>query len=249
MLIFTIVVLLIMFIVSAILKKKYNIQQDFAPLRYYSKAHKWVERTLFLGFVIIIILVYMNYTSAELYLFLGYLVILFGYRTYMEYKHEREEKEYLLTLVLTCSALVLFVGSIFFVHQSLEPYKMVVKEIETLSPDSIDQVEIVNYSWNENARDVLDIMEKKREVVLEDNGIISKLLSELSPEKLRVSDVDIKNKDSYYDLILEGDTDFKLTVYEKAIIIDYGDVDSFKVVGSNKLYQLLEKDEFAWVLP
>ncbi|WP_042148687.1 DUF4181 domain-containing protein [Paucisalibacillus sp. EB02] len=247
--IFVITVLVIIFIINTYLKKKFDIEQDFAPLRYYSKTHKWVERTLFIGFVILIVLVYITYTSAEIYLFLGYAVILFGFRTTMEYKYEREEKEYLLTLVLTIGVLVLFVGSIFFVHQSLAPYKVVVKEIESLNPESIQQVEVINHSWNEKARDILNIMEKKREVVIEDKETITKLLSELSAEQLRVRDVNIRNKDSYYELNLKGDIDFRLTVYEKSIIIVYGEMDSFQVVGNNRLYQMLQEDDLEWAIP
>ncbi|WP_026905854.1 DUF4181 domain-containing protein [Paucisalibacillus globulus] len=128
MLVFGWVILLIIIILNRYLKKKFNINEDNLPFRSYSNLHKWLERILFLGFAILFVVVnYLFFDVVEDYLFFGFGFILFATRAFMEYKFDREDKQYLLTLVWAIGLLVMFVGSNIHMQQTIAPYKEVVE--------------------------------------------------------------------------------------------------------------------------
>lgn len=119
MIIFAISVLAIMLIFIKFIRKKYNIVPYPKPYRHINNIHKWGERFLILLAIILFILSYI----IEWYLIFGFAIascIANGFRAYMEYKHQREEKEYIITFIETLGISIILVGlPIFYFGWSL----------------------------------------------------------------------------------------------------------------------------------
>ncbi|WML46602.1 DUF4181 domain-containing protein [Neobacillus sp. PS3-34] len=88
-------------IVDRILTKKFNIQKRKERwYRPHNSVHKWGERTILLIFVCIypILIFYDDLSINPNYGLFSFLVVLNLFRTIMEWKYDRESKEYIRTL-------------------------------------------------------------------------------------------------------------------------------------------------------
>jgi hypothetical protein len=69
-----------------------------------NSVHKWAERIIFIGFIISI-----WFIDDTFLMMVSYFFILYSLRAFMEWKHERHKREYLLTL-FSLFNLLIFVG-------------------------------------------------------------------------------------------------------------------------------------------
>lgn len=80
------------------IRQKYNII-DPRRIRYVNDTHKWVEISLVVLGVIVFVLFLFNLNLVWLSLFIAISIVGKIFRAIFEYKYEREEKEYIITLV------------------------------------------------------------------------------------------------------------------------------------------------------
>ncbi|WP_047984087.1 DUF4181 domain-containing protein [Ornithinibacillus californiensis] len=114
MLVFILAVLIITILLDLFIRKKHNIVYEFSLYRPVNNAHKWFEWIfLFLFIVVIIVSVFILFYTTEIYAMLfGFLMILTAFRSIMEYKYEKEEKNYVINFLWTIGHLVIFIGVI-----------------------------------------------------------------------------------------------------------------------------------------
>lgn len=117
MYIFIISDLVAMLLLTIFIRIKYNIVADFGLYRHINNAHKWVERILLLLFIIIMVVTVFEFALSQenIYVFIfGFFTLLSSFRTFMEYKYEREEKKYIIELIWAIGNFIIFIGLIFF---------------------------------------------------------------------------------------------------------------------------------------
>ena len=107
--IFIIIVIAIKFIVTKLLRKKFNIITYPNSDRYINNTHKWGEGILRLLAITLFILSYFFEYLIFGLVFILLLMLIFS--AYMEYKHEREEREYIITIAETLMYLILIIGA------------------------------------------------------------------------------------------------------------------------------------------
>jgi 4-hydroxybenzoate polyprenyltransferase len=96
--IFIALLLVINSVLKKFLRQKYNII-DPQRIRYMSNTHKWVEIPLIVFAVILFVLLWFFENSALFYLLFAVGSVVYILRAFVEYKYEREEKKYIITLV------------------------------------------------------------------------------------------------------------------------------------------------------
>lgn len=109
MLLLFIVVLTLKFFVTNIVKEKFNIQADPLADLPVNQTHKWVNKLVFASMILFILLaIVVN----ELFIFGSVLAIMIsnGIDIAVRYKFEKEEKQYILTIVDTIFFIILLVG-------------------------------------------------------------------------------------------------------------------------------------------
>jgi uncharacterized membrane protein YfcA len=115
MLVFILSVLVIMLFLTIHFRIKNNIVADFSLYRPINNTHKWVERILLILYVIITFIAFFAFklSHKEIYaLLFGFFTILTSFRAFMEYKHEREEKNYIIQLTWSIGYFIIFIGII-----------------------------------------------------------------------------------------------------------------------------------------
>ncbi|WP_194840880.1 DUF4181 domain-containing protein [Filobacillus milosensis] len=106
-------ILIIMFIVVKFLRKKYNIMPYPSEYQHVNVLHKRIEFILALVALILLVLSYIfEHSLTIILLVFSLLLITFVFRFYMQYKHEPEEKEYLITLVQAIGFFIITFGGI-----------------------------------------------------------------------------------------------------------------------------------------
>lgn len=104
------VIVLVLFLLEKLLRKKWNIPRKSITERYVNDTHKWMERYLFIGYLIVTgILIFTVETINIGYLIWAYLVVLFIARAWMEWKYDRDSREYKLE-IYNIAAFVFFIG-------------------------------------------------------------------------------------------------------------------------------------------
>ncbi|WP_418895885.1 DUF4181 domain-containing protein [Sporosarcina cyprini] len=93
-----ILTLVISSVFTKFIRNKYNII-DPQRIRYVSNTHQWVEIPLVVLGVIFIVLFWIFEISVLLYLAIAIFAVVPLFRSFVEYKYEREEKEYIITLI------------------------------------------------------------------------------------------------------------------------------------------------------
>ena len=110
-----ILALIFMVLVHFLIKKKYNIVTTSFIYRHQTPTQKRVEWSLVGLFTILIIILAQFLPTIYLYAVLfAHLSIFSGYRAYMEYKHEREAKQYFLNLYWSFGYFILFLLILIF---------------------------------------------------------------------------------------------------------------------------------------
>lgn len=93
-----------------LLRKKLNINKsNWTFYESVNTVHKWIERIVFIGFIISL-----WFVENTFHLMIFFFFILFGIRAFMEWKYERVKKEYLMTLFSIFNFL-LFVGTVIII--------------------------------------------------------------------------------------------------------------------------------------
>ncbi|MDX8290466.1 DUF4181 domain-containing protein [Metabacillus indicus] len=93
-LVFFAAVILIGTLSESLLRKKLEIPKSKGFIyRGVSSAHRWTERILLLIYIICLMIF-----DFSIGLFLAFIIPFFAFRTFMEWKYEKERKEYLITL-------------------------------------------------------------------------------------------------------------------------------------------------------
>lgn len=91
------------------LKKKFKIQTKGVIVKYVNNTHKIMERMLLSVSVILLIVFVVKGINIHYWLF-PYLILLFLVRCYMQWKYERERKEYILQLNGVLTLLIFITG-------------------------------------------------------------------------------------------------------------------------------------------
>jgi Fe-S cluster assembly iron-binding protein IscA len=231
------IITIITSLIALFIRKKYAIDTYF-PYRPFNNTQKWVNRILLSLTVLSAVGIFVfSYPEILVLICIGFGIIINGYSTYMEYKHEREEKEYIVSFVWTIGTLVMFFSFMFLTLQT----KTVEDVIhDSFNPDAIEQLEIWNNAW------IKEEIIYKREKVMKDKQMIELLFSELSKVKVRNSIANEGNQDNFYKLYLMDDNIFSIGVYDKYITIDS---EAFRVIGENDIYIMLEGSNIDWVYP
>lgn len=114
LILYLIIILVLMILVSLYLRKKHDIIFDFFVIyRPVSQGHKLFERIFLIFSITLMISVYFILTSTlfGIYLILfASFTILEGVRAYMEYKHFRKAKAYIIHTVSAVGNFLLFIG-------------------------------------------------------------------------------------------------------------------------------------------
>ena len=96
------ILIVLMLVINSVLNKfirqKYNII-DPQRIRFVTNTHQWVEISLIVLGIILIVLFWYIGDSVLVYLLFAIFIVVDLHRAFVEYKYEREEKEYIITLV------------------------------------------------------------------------------------------------------------------------------------------------------
>ncbi|WP_047985448.1 DUF4181 domain-containing protein [Ornithinibacillus californiensis] len=103
-------VLIIRFLLVKFLRKRYKIIPYLEQNRYINKTH---EGLVYIIRIIAIVFLILSFFIQNLILIIGFAISLcvgVGFQAFMEYKYEREEKEYIITLIDILVYIVLISG-------------------------------------------------------------------------------------------------------------------------------------------
>ncbi|GAB3802697.1 DUF4181 domain-containing protein [Virgibacillus kimchii] len=108
--------LVVTFIADILMRRKHHIDFEFRLYRPVNAAHKWMEITLFILFIIGLTMAAFLLPQKAIYAVLfGFLTIDCGIRAYMEYTYGiKEEKEYMINFIWTIGYGVIFIGTVYF---------------------------------------------------------------------------------------------------------------------------------------
>jgi hypothetical protein len=246
--IFATTVVVIMLLLTFIVRKKLKIKTEPGLYKYINKTHKWGERVLFLLFAITILIAYFGYYYVELYIFFVFFFVQSIFRAFMEWKYEREDKEYIISLIGAGASGVLFIGILFFSLQTTT-FEVFLEEHGNLNLNTIKRMEIGNYEWNEEERSLHDKEVLKREVHIEDQRIINRIFAELHALELREREIDKDSRDNYYSFFVDGNRYFEITIYDEYLSISTDDYHVYRVTNQNGLYSFLEEGDLNWESP
>ncbi|WP_047986006.1 DUF4181 domain-containing protein [Ornithinibacillus californiensis] len=247
-LIFTITVVVIMLLLMFIVRKKLKIKTEIGLYKYINKTHKWGERILLLLFFITLSIAYFGFYYVEVYLIFIFFLAQSIFRAFMEWKYEREEKEYIISLIGAGTSVVLFIGVLFFSLQTTT-FEVFLEENKNLNLDSIPKIEIGNYAWNDEERSLHDKEILKREVHIEDQRIINRIFAELHALELREREIDKDSLGNYYSFFVDRNRYFEITIYDEYLSISTDDYHVYRVTNQNGLYRFLEEGDLNWVFP
>ncbi|MGE7863546.1 DUF4181 domain-containing protein [Bacillus mobilis] len=100
--------IIFLFVLENIVRKRLNIpKQKGWNHKYVNKLHKWGNRTIIFSYIVVIIIC--SSLSNPLYMgFLPFLLLitLYSFESYMEWKYDRESKEFLMSLGGVVSLLI-----------------------------------------------------------------------------------------------------------------------------------------------
>src|SRR5699024_1800424 len=141
-----------------------------------NNTHKWVTRIILcLGAPLLIGAFVFSYPEIYLLLLIGLLVIQNGFDAYMEYKHQTEEKEYMIYLVWMMGTFVILFGFMFFTLKTTT-VKEVTNGFKWFNQNNIEDMEIRNNAWSKEKESIYP----KRKANIEDLGQRGHLLSKMS---------------------------------------------------------------------
>lgn len=236
--IFIISVLLIQSLLTLYVRKKYTIEVNVFPYRTVNKTHKFVTRILIILIIIYFIgLWFTNYFELFAILLLITIIFLNGFTAFVEYKYEREEKDYIISLISTLSSFILLVGLLFYLFNT-STFAERYNHSEIINSESIEEIEIIHYRWNEDAKHILDQQIKLREMILEEEQLINELLTELNALVLRNG---FSDSEYYYWIRIKGEENRSVTLYDQYLRVDSR---LYTIVGENRLYEILEETNF-----
>lgn len=236
-LMFIFIVICISKLISFYIRKKFHIQ-SINPDTPINNTHKWVGRIVITLVILCLICGYIFYDYFELiFLLIGALAVFSnGFDTYMEYKHDREEKEYLVNSVSFIGSIVVLIGAIYFMYNS-STLNEVIQESGRLEPNEINELEIIKRKEGDEYY--------SREVTITDKQMMKQLFSELEKVEVRNGFTPgEENNNFYYIYMRQGDI-FSIDIYEDYIRIES---DDYKVTGENYIYELLEEANIDWKL-
>ncbi|MFD2043080.1 DUF4181 domain-containing protein [Ornithinibacillus salinisoli] len=235
-LLFILLVVILTSILAYYIREKYTYYTShrYPPI---NNTKKWVDRILQLLMVFNIIGAFV-FSNTEIYLiiFIVLVIIQNGFSAYVEYKHEREENEYMISLVWMIGSLIILVGFMFFTFPTTT-FDEVMQKYESFNPELIEQLEIENDTWNE------DEITYYPATIIEDKQIIDQIFSELSKVEVRNNLFGYEKRADHYSLNIRNREFYYIAVYENYLTIDSED---YRVVGENYLYKLLEESEIDW---
>lgn len=113
---FLLISLITISVFGLLIKKKNNIVLPFNDYRHMNQIQKRVETILIILFIVVgILAAFLLPDYPSLYgIIFGFSAIFYGYRGYMEYKHDPKENNYLYHGFLSVSSLLVFMISIIF---------------------------------------------------------------------------------------------------------------------------------------
>ncbi|WP_080875959.1 DUF4181 domain-containing protein [Oceanobacillus timonensis] len=99
-----IVILILDHFINRYLIKKWDIQTSDLGLKYVNKLHKYGERILYLGSLIVLVIAVNDFPDLRIWVFIS-MAVLFAFRTIMKWTYAKENKTYLLNAV-TCGLFI-----------------------------------------------------------------------------------------------------------------------------------------------
>jgi Domain of unknown function (DUF4181) len=234
---FILSVSIVMSLISFFVKRKFSIDIGYGS-RPVNNTHKWIDRILLILMSMCVVGAFLSF-NLQVYLFLliGLAAIGNGLHAYMEYKHEREEKIYLIHIVRLVGCIIIAAGLVYILF-STRPMDEVLKNFESFKIENIEQVEIENNAWNKEEE-----LTYLRDSVTVDKEIIEQIFSQLSMVEVQNSLINEVEQTNNYFLMIRDREIYYIIVYEEYIVIDS---DYYKVVGDNGLYEMLENAELDW---
>ncbi|MGH1256211.1 MULTISPECIES: DUF4181 domain-containing protein [Bacillus] len=107
--------IIFLFVLENIVRKRLNIpKQKGWNNKYVNKLHKWGNRIIIFSYIVVIIIC--SSLSNPLYMgFLPFLflITLYSFESYMEWKYDRESREFLMSLGGVVSLLMLLIRTVF----------------------------------------------------------------------------------------------------------------------------------------
>lgn len=235
-------VMLVTLLLTLWVKRKFTIEVNVWAYRTINNTHKVVKRIcLFFAIVCITGLFISNYY--EFFGIILMIVVIFSliYDTYVEYKYEREEKDYLISLVHTISALVISIGVFSYFYTTLT-FDDINADAASINSESINPIEIIHYQVNENADNILDRLMRRRTITLENEQDMNELIIKLKDLELRRGFTNSDDQYFYSFRFSYGyNTHQNISVYKQHISIES---QLYKVIGDNTLYEKLEDGHF-----
>lgn len=242
--IFSIIVILIMYLVRFIVRNKLNIPPDWGNNRPINHMHRWGNRIFMVLTLSILILVYVIDNFNLLFLVFGLLLVYVCFEAFLEWKYEPEEKQYFLSIIEAIAVGVIFIGFIILSLKTLT-FEEALEETGYNDLASIQYIEIEDVSFNPNEEDISKQITIKQKARIEDPNLINQIFDEFSELEYRERSLHDDSKGHYYRLYLKTNnySYSDITVYNEYISIYSNDFNTYRIIGENGIYQFLEEKE------
>ncbi len=231
---FGFIVYIITNLISFYIRNKFQIQ-SINPHTPINKTDKWVERIVLILMIICLICTFMydDYFDLLGLSIIALIVFSNGFDTYMEYKHQKKQREYLLKSVSFLGSIVLFLGALYFLYHTSTLEEVFVK-YGNLDYEKISELEIIK-----RKEDALD----SEKAIITDKQTMEQIFSEMEKVEVRNWIGEVEEDNNEYHLLMGQGGLFFIEIYEEFISVDF---DYYKVTGENNIYNLLEESNLDW---
>ena len=174
---FVIIVAWTYWIIETLIKDKFNIEFRREPPLYLNKFQLWGEvLSAMLAFVALVSIVMSGYNTA-LFIFanvaIAFFFLLSIFRGFMERKHEKETKRYILTFLFVIFHLFLFIGILFIISDSLDNLHTdngVIKYEHTTYFGVQNAIRIIGYEGTDTKITIPSIINNRRVLVINNSA-------------------------------------------------------------------------------
>lgn len=183
------------------------------------------------------------FPNFNLYLNSGFITIILLIDARIQFKIEREEKQYIRSLVRAGAAFAIFVGALIVCFHTTNFKEVVEDEFEHIDVTSLNEMRIAILQMNPERK--VPSKQLSESVIIEDGAVISNVLSEISLLELKRAPLRTENIDVVYEITARGgwSQQLDMEVYENHIRIGH---ETYRIIGDNTLSPFLEAEDFEW---